>query len=156
MTFADGHELDVVGLREASTAPDTVILPDDLHIPVASIEAQSALKTLAWRDRHHDTTKDAADLLVLLQAGSEGSYGDEMWADEQALSVNGFDAITAGAWRIGRGAGRLFDQGRGDHVLAVLDDPRMHELLARHMASILAAELLDAYQSGFRSGRDDS
>jgi len=83
----------------------------------------------------------------MLQAGSEGSYGDEMWA------VNDFDAITAGAWRIGRGAGRLFDQGRGDHVLAVLDVPNRHELLARHMNSILAAELLRAYRGGFRTGR---
>jgi predicted nucleotidyltransferase len=141
-----------VGLREASTAPDTVILPDGLHIPVASIEAQSALKTLPWRDRHHDTTKDAADLLQLLQAGSEGPYGDEMWADEQALKINDFDAITAGAWRIGRGAGRLFDQGRGDHVLAVLDVPNKHELLARHMNSIFATELLHAYRAGFRAG----
>lgn len=152
VTFADGHELDVVGLREAAAAPDTVILPHGLRIPVASIEAQSALKTLAWRDRHFDTSKDATDLLELLKAGSQGPYGDELWSDEEALAINEFDASLAGAWRIGRGAGRLFDLKRGNHVLDVLNDPRQHQLLRRDMRSILAAGLLTAYQAGFRAG----
>lgn len=57
-------------------------------------------------------------------AGSQGPYGDELWPDEEALAINEFDASLAGAWRIGRGAGRLFDHKRGNHVMDVLNDPR--------------------------------
>ncbi|MFK5647500.1 hypothetical protein ACI3ET_13355 [Ornithinimicrobium sp. LYQ121] len=54
----DGHQLDVNGLGEAAQTSIHVLLGGGLRLEVASLPAQTALKVLAWRDRHRDNPKD--------------------------------------------------------------------------------------------------
>lgn len=118
--FPDDHVLDVVGLQEAADHPDTVLLPSGVHIPVAPPELQVVLKLLAWRDRHHDTPKDALDLKTLLAAASDGIYEEEAWDDEDALAACDYTIDLAGAYRFGRQAASRFTAERGLPVLELL------------------------------------
>lgn len=152
VTFKDGNVLNVVGLREALMGPDLVTLSSDLTVSVASIQAQTALKILAWRDRHHENSKDAVDLRTLLAAGSEGPYAEEMWEADGALEACDYLPDMAGAHLLGRRSGETFTRGRGQAVIDVLDDPASSSLLARQMRSGASADLLDAYRRGFRVG----
>lgn len=152
VTFSDGSVLDVIGLREALAAPDLVTLSSRLTVRVASIQAQTALKILAWRDRHHINTKDAVDLHSLLTAGSEGPYAEEMWEAEPALTACGYVPDLAGAHLLGQRSGEAFTAQRGRAVIEVLDDPASASLLALQMKKPTSADLLDAYRRGFISG----
>lgn len=76
--FADDHLLDVNGLQEAHLTSVRVRMPRGAEIRVASAPAQTALKVLAWRDRHHTNPKDGLDLGVILTALSEEPFDDEV------------------------------------------------------------------------------
>ncbi|WP_460771749.1 nucleotidyl transferase AbiEii/AbiGii toxin family protein [Mariniluteicoccus flavus] len=156
VTFTDESRLDVVGLAEALEAPDIAQLAAHLAVPVASAEAQTALKILAWRDRGREDPKDARDLRTLLEAASDGVYGDETWDDEHALRACDHDHPLAAAFRSGRLAGGLFtDPARAAAVTQVLCQEATRRRLdidfGRPRAS--APDLLDAYTRGFNEGR---
>lgn len=152
VTFRDGSVLDVVGLREAMASPDLVTLSPDLTVQVASIQAQTALKILAWRDRHVQNPKDAPDLHAVLSAGSGGPYADEMWMADDALEACGYVPDLAGAYLLGRTCGEGFTPERARAVSDVLDDPRDFAQLALQMGHLTSSELLDAYRRGFTRG----
>ena len=147
--FADGNRLNIIGLAEAAARPDRVVLPHGVAVEVASIEAQCALKLLAWRDRNADDTKDAVDFISLLSAASEGLYGDEAWSDGASLEANDHDIFLAGAYRLGSRGRELFTQHRACAITSILQDPITHDRLPRHARAREAAELLDAYARGF-------
>lgn len=153
VTFADGSVLDVVGLSEALSSPDLVTLSPDLTVKVASIQAQSALKVLAWRDRHARDPKDASDLHAVLAAGSRGPYADEMWAADDALEACGYVPDLAGAYLLGRTSRESFTDARARAVTGVLDDAAGFARLALQMKHLTSSDLLDAYARGFRAGR---
>lgn len=152
VTFNDGSVLDVVGLREALSDPDRVTLSANLTVNVASIQAQTALKILAWRDRHVQDPKDAVDLHAVLSAASLGPYAEEMWAAEQALEACGYMPDLAGAYLLGQTCGAAFTAERGQAVIDVLDDPALFARLALQMKHLTSGELLDAYGIGFKAG----
>lgn len=152
VTFKDGSVLDVVGLREALSDPDRVTLSPNLTVNVASIQAQTALKILAWRDRHVQDPKDAVDLHAVLSAASLGPYADEMWAAEQALEACEYLPDLAGAYLLGQKCRETFTDKRGQAVIDVLDDPAASALLALQMKQLTSSELLNAYGNGFRAG----
>ncbi|KRE38859.1 hypothetical protein ASG73_00345 [Janibacter sp. Soil728] len=144
--------LDVVGLREAMSSPDLVTLSPTLTINVASIQAQTALKILAWRDRHLTNSKDAPDLHDVLWAGSRGPYAEEMWAAPDALEACGYVLDLAGAYLLGKTCAENFTAARAQAVVDVLDDPTAFARLALQMQHLTASELLDAYGRGFAAG----
>lgn len=86
--FADGSRLDVTGIREAHSTSVLVRLPKGTEVHVASPAALTALKILAWADRHDDNPKDGLDLGVILSALSESPFDDEVWHDDEALDAD--------------------------------------------------------------------
>lgn len=150
--FADDHLLDVTGLQEAHSTSVTVRMPGGRELQVASPAMQTALKVLAWRDRHHDNPKDGLDLRVILSAMSEEPFVNEVWEDDEALNATDDDIITAASYHIARRAAAAFSPQDGQAVLDVLEDPGNRAALERDMRSMLAAELLAGYTKGFTAG----
>ncbi|MDF1487196.1 nucleotidyl transferase AbiEii/AbiGii toxin family protein [Tessaracoccus caeni] len=150
--FSDGSVLNTIGIPEAASSPETVLLRRDLVLEVASIEAQCALKVLAWHDRHVDDPKDAVDLIALLEAGSEGLYADETWDDPDSLTATDHDIRLAGAYRFGRNSRALFTADRASVISDILLAPRTRSLLPQHARRASANELLHAYTRGFHEG----
>lgn len=115
------HEasLTVIGCAEAAAFADHVRLPSGRLLPVAPLELISVLKLIAFAERQPAQTKDADDLLTVLRAASEGSYGDETWVDAASLAATDFDHELASAHRLGRRAISCFSSDRAATVLMV-------------------------------------
>lgn len=152
--FSDGHRLDVTGVQEAYATSVLVRMPQGTELRVASASAQTALKVLAWRDRHHANPKDGLDLHVILSALSEDPFVDEVWEDHAALDASDDDIIVAASYHYARRAAEAFYPSDGQAVLDVLNDASLTPVLLRHMRSGLAPDLLDGYARGFTAGLD--
>ncbi len=151
--FPDDHELDVTGLAEAARTAVDVTLPGGTVVPVASLAAQSALKVLAWRDRHLLDRRDAVDLDTILRAASQGLYEDEVWEDAVALEQNSYDVPLAGAWRTGVLAASMFAPEHRGSVREILEEGA--DALVAHMPSgtNMSYDLVGAYVEGYTSVR---
>lgn len=149
---ADDHLLDVTGLHEAYSTSVTVRMPHGRELQVASPAMQTALKILAWRDRHLENPKDGVDLRVILSAMSENPFVDEVWKDEDALGAADDDIIAAASYHVAWRAAAAFSPPDGRAVLDVLRDPAERRSLERDMRSGFAADLLDGYVKGFEAG----
>ncbi|RNI20895.1 hypothetical protein [Flexivirga caeni] len=151
--FPDDHRLDVNGLQEAHATAVSVRMPNGTEIRAAGAPAQTALKILAWRDRHEANTKDGIDLRVILLSLSADPFVNEVWGDDVALDATDADIITAAAFHYARIAAEPFTVHDGMAVVDVLHDTTLRALLTRDMRSnLLAPSLLDAYAKGFLTG----
>jgi predicted nucleotidyltransferase len=100
--------MSVVGFQEAAHASIPVKIEEGLTVPVVALAALSLLKVSAWVDRHHETAKDAVDLLMLLRLYAAAGNEDRLYGEEtDLLEASGFDPVTAGARLLGRDAVRL-------------------------------------------------
>jgi predicted nucleotidyltransferase len=152
--FSDDHELDVNGLREARRTAVRVRMPHGTEVQVASAPAQSALKILAWRDRHDGNSKDGQDLGIILNALSEDPFVDEVWEDDDALAATDFDIVAAASYHYARQAAEPFAPADGRAVVETLRNVTQRPVLERHMATGLAGVLLGAYEQGFLAELD--
>lgn len=148
--FESDHKLDVTGLAEAAASKVDVTLRPGVVVPVASLEAQSALKVLAWRDRRYDTRdKDAMDLAYLLKAASRGIYADAVLVDIEAMEATDHGLDEAGAFRLGRRAALIFEPPPREVLASHLGDEEFCAQLARAMGGSSYRPLLAAYAEGF-------
>lgn len=154
--FADDHHLDVTGIQEAYSTSETVRMPHGTEVRVANASAQTALKILAWRDRHYDNPKDGLDLGVILGALSDKPFDDEVWDDDEALAATDADIVAAASFHYARIAAEAFTPSDGLAVLEVLRDPAQCQTLVRQMRNALARDLIDAYVQGFAVGLECS
>lgn len=152
VTFTDGNLLDVTGIQEAHSTSVLVRMPRGTEVQVASPAALTALKILAWHERHADNPKDGLDLAVILNALSESPFDDEVWDDDEALDATDADIITAASYHYAHIAAQPFSPHDGMGVLDIIRDPAQREVLIRHMRISLAGDLLAAYSRGFEAG----
>lgn len=150
--FADGSCLNVTGIREAHANAVLVRMPNGTDVHVATPAALTALKILAWSERHNDNPKDGMDFAVILSALSDSPFDDEVWDDDEALDATGADIISAASYHYARIAAEAFAPRDGAEVLNVIRDPARRSTLIRHMRNPLAEDLLDAYSRGFAVG----
>jgi predicted nucleotidyltransferase len=152
VTFSDGNVFDATGIAEAHSTALLVHMPQGTEVRVASPAALTALKILAWGERHADNPKDALDLATILTALSEHPFDDEVWDDEEALDATDADIFAAASYHYAKIAARPFAHSDGRKVLDILDDPVKRHLLIRQMRNALASDLIDAYARGFETG----
>ena len=108
-----GEVMNVWGFSEAMESAVTVNLSPEVAVKVASLPALALLKLSAWRERHTETSKDAADLWLLLRHYAEAGNEDRLFGPEGigAMTAFGFDLDRAGAWLLGRDARAVLDLG---------------------------------------------
>lgn len=152
--WPDDHEMNVFGFTEAMTDAVQVKLGPDLTVAVASLAAQSVLKTVAWRDRRHQTTRDAIDLRTILDAYSTGHYVEELYDGyPDLLKKYDFDPPQAGAERLGQEAATLLTADGRKVVTELLDNEMLFRGLTADMRGLSVADnaIMTAYAAGFRS-----
>lgn len=142
--------LTVLGCVEAARHADTIRLPSGGLLPFASLELLAVLKVIAFCDRYPGNDKDSVDLRSVFQAASEGVYGDETWADTEALEAMRYDHTTASIFRLGRSAIAHFSPERADQVLGFAAHAR-ENLLASWRG--WGREQFDAWLSGLNAQR---
>lgn len=150
--FAPGVILDVTGLAEASRYSDEVTFSClERPLRVASLPMQCVLKSLAWRDRHRFSSKDAQDLGLLLRASSEGEFAEQCWLDADALHSMDHDVQLVGAYRVGRDASRICSGDTLTAVKAVLESAGNVAVIAQQAGVREASDLIDAFRIGLAS-----
>jgi predicted nucleotidyltransferase len=148
------YRMDVFGFREALSGAVEVKLPGGLVVAVASLPAQSVLKILAWRDRHHDDRRDAVDLRTILLTYQDGPYVDELYTNhEDLLAQHDFDLPAAAAERMGREASALIAPKDRSTVTDLLRSEKFVNDLAGDMGGLptVNLSLISAYRTGFDS-----
>src|SRR5699024_4218811 len=73
VTFSDGSVFDATGISEVHSTSVTVRFPHGTEVQAASQAALTALKILAWSERHADNPEDALDPATILTAISPPS-----------------------------------------------------------------------------------
>lgn len=152
--------MNVAGYHEAFEAAPLVEIDPGFVVRVVSLPGLAILKLIAWTDRGAADSRDAVDLAMLLRqyhaAGNEDRlYGNEIGVME---SVN-HDQDLAGARLLGRDIARVSGTQTRGRLLALLDDGRRVEHLARAMARTMgasrdpvatASQLVDQFKAGLR------
>lgn len=149
--------MSVLGFREAVDSAQTVLLPGGVSVKVPSIPALVLLKLFAWRDRHHEDTRDALDLATMIDWYSSGSHFDRLY-DHHADVLEEFDddLPPAGAWLLGSHIPGLLDDMGIVELLRVLDDQDLMGRLARAMDAARSEFLVRAMSRGVRDAVDEA
>ena len=113
-----GTRMNVLGFDEAATHAETVKLPGDLLVRVATLPALLILKLMAWHDRR--LAKDATDFWSLLIAAVSSSAMQEKLYDDPVYEAHGFDRDLAGSAVLGRD-GREILEGRSNAIAVVAE-----------------------------------
>ena len=80
-------------------------------------------------DRHHETSKDAIDLLTLLRLYSDAGNEDRLYGEEtDLLESSAFDPVVAGARLLGRDAVALCGKLTSRALLERLTNPLRQDL----------------------------
>ncbi|TDF59456.1 nucleotidyl transferase AbiEii/AbiGii toxin family protein [Cupriavidus sp. L7L] len=127
--------MNVAGFREASQAAVPVQVDADLLVPFASLPAMAILKLLAWRDRHHESKRDATDLLILLSSYAGAGNEDRLYGQESGLMEQyGFDIDLAAAALLAKDSSAIASAEARTQICEVFDDEVKYQLLLEHMA----------------------
>lgn len=154
---APGVTLDVTGMAEAAVNSVRFDLGDDLVIRCPDLSSLLVLKLIAWDYRGAVNPKDAADIDLLLRAGSSGGYEDAVWSDEQAGAAMGWIPERVGAYRLGRTALPRFDPVVIDRLQRIVTGAGAAELIRnadvdrmtpRAPRAEVLAEMLEAFAAG--------
>jgi predicted nucleotidyltransferase len=153
-----GVMMNVIGYREAIDAALSVRVAAGLTIRVASLPGLALLKLFAWADRGDTDPRDAFDLATLFRRYAEAGNMDRLYGEESAtLAAVDYDPDLASPRLLGRDLRAMAEPATLERVAALLDDPKMLDRLALHVAKahFTAADPVDsAYRllAQFRAG----
>ena len=97
--------MNIMGFQEAYDSGVTVRLSVDppLDVKVPTIPGMALMKLISWNDDYPHRSKDAEDLLFLMENYAEAGNVDRLFDDEpQLLEQEEFDVTLAGIWLLGR------------------------------------------------------
>ena len=116
--------MNIMGFQEAYDYGVTVRLSDDpiLDVKVPTIPGMAIMKIISWKDRYPERSKDAEDLLFLMEHYAEAGNLDRLYEDEvELLQQEGFDQTLAGIRILGRDMGSISIETTGMAIKAVLE-----------------------------------
>lgn len=127
--------MNVAGFPEAARAAVAVQIDADLRVPFASLPAMAILKLLAWRDRHHDSKRDATDLLILLSCYEAAGNQDRLYEKEfDLMGQHEYDIDLAAAALLAKDGAAIVSGEARAQILQVFGDAQQYALLLEHMA----------------------
>jgi predicted nucleotidyltransferase len=133
VVFPNDHELNVLGVREAFDAAQTVRLPGGLDVRVPTVPGLAVLKILAWADRRFQSSRDAVDLDEIIGWYGEGTLLESLYQDTALLGRHDFDIELTAAHRLGIHIRELAGSQACERLLAILDDGGMRARLVNDM-----------------------
>ncbi|SIR45230.1 Predicted nucleotidyltransferase [Aromatoleum tolulyticum] len=152
--------MSVAGFAEARQSAMMVGVADDLCVPVASLPALAMLKLIAWRDRHRETTKDAADFLLIARHYCDAGNIDRLYdAEPVLLQAADFDPELAGAILLGKDAAEISLPRTTQAVTVILTDAGLRQQLIGQllrttlsMGDDAGSSRVERYLNAFQSG----
>ncbi len=151
--------LNVAGFEEAFASSLSLRVEEGFNIRVASIPGLALLKLVAWLDRRHSTSKDAADVQRLITAYGDAA-ADRLYDQElPLLEEHEFDTQSAGAELLGRDIAGLSARSTRGAISQLAKESATFDRLLDHILqssampeTVEAAErLLRAFRKGLAS-----
>jgi predicted nucleotidyltransferase len=101
------HEvlMSIEGFQDAYESAITLHLSDnpDLDVKLPTIPGMALMKIISWHDRYPERSKDAEDLLFLMDHYAEAGNEERLYEKEtELLQAEGFDETLAGIRLLGR------------------------------------------------------
>jgi predicted nucleotidyltransferase len=127
ITWPPEHEvfMSVIGFKEAYENSITVRLSGNpiLDIKLPTLAGLALMKLVSWKEKYPERSKDAEDLLVIMNSYEAVGNFDRLYEIEQELlQEEKFDVGLASIRLLGRDMARMADPETLNHVKAILDD----------------------------------
>ena len=121
------HEtmMSIMGFEEAYESSITIRLNSDpeLDIKVSTLPGLAVMKVVSWKEKYPERSRDAQDLLFIMQKYWEAGNFDRLYEKEQSLlAEEGFDTQLAGIRLLGRDMAAISGLGTFRTVKTILDD----------------------------------
>lgn len=154
-------QMDVSGFAEALRFAVRISPRHGWIIPLVSIPGLATLKLIAWIDRHHVNSKDAADLYRLFSSYDDAGNLDRLWEQEiELLESTGYDLRLAGAELLGRDVSQLCQPMTRQKLEKLLASERLLDQMESQIISSFGGHddtsrkfkvLMDRFIKGFMS-----
>ncbi|MDO8549702.1 MAG: nucleotidyl transferase AbiEii/AbiGii toxin family protein [Ignavibacteria bacterium] len=119
----DKKEFTVLGFEEAYENSDLVKVKSnpDLIINFAIPQSLALLKIVVWNERYPERSKDALDLVLLIESYLEAGNIERLYEEEADLVDENFDFNLTGARLLGRDIATVFKKNTLSYVIKILD-----------------------------------
>lgn len=116
--WADGNQMNVMGLKEALLHASVEII-DDLELQIVDIPAFVVLKLFSWADRQERTNKDLQDIDFILENYSDDERVYEKLAEE--LANGEIEYLDAAIYLLGKDIQKVFQDETVSQLNAILE-----------------------------------
>ena len=116
--------MNIMGFKEAYECGMNIRLSNVplLDVKVPTIPGMALMKVISWNDRYPERSKDADDLLFLMEHYTEAGNEDRLFEDEvELLQMEEFDLVIAGIRLLGRDMATIANAATGTVVLGILE-----------------------------------
>jgi predicted nucleotidyltransferase len=140
------HEIvmNVVGFKEAYEYAITVRLSatPELDIKLPTLPGLALMKILSWKEKYPERTKDAEDLLLIMNEYANAGNFDRLYDEEpELLQEEKFDLKLAGIRLLGRDMARIADIETLIKVKAILEGETGEQTRYRLITDIIRGSL---------------
>ncbi len=120
----ENNKFTVIGFEEAYNNSKIVKVQNnpDLIINFATAESLCLLKIISWSERYPDRSKDAIDIVFLIESYINAGNLERLMDKELDLVDKDFDYVLAGARLLGRDISANFNKRSLEFVLKILDN----------------------------------
>jgi predicted nucleotidyltransferase len=116
--------MNIMGFQEAYDCGVTVRLSDEplLDVKAPTIPGMALMKVISWNDRYPERSKDAEDLLFLMENYAEAGNLDRIYDNEvELLQAEKFDQTLVGIRLLGRDMASMATVATSKAVKAILE-----------------------------------
>lgn len=155
ITWPPEHEvsMNLEGFQDAYESAMSLRLIDNpvLDVKVPTIPGLALMKIISWHDRYPERSKDAEDLLFLMDHYAEAGNEERIYEKEtELLQAEGFDPLMAGIRLLGRDIAAMVSNATAEALSSILKaeigEQRRYRLAEDMMK---AARLYDAFNKTF-------
>jgi predicted nucleotidyltransferase len=139
----------VLGFQEAYDNSNLVKVKNnpELSVKFASPESLCVLKIISWSERYPERSRDATDIVSLIESYLEAGNQDRLINEESDLLDDNFDFILSGARLLGRDIARNFENGTIAYVINILEKETGEQDRYRFVEDMMS-------ENRFREGKD--
>jgi len=148
-----GVVMTIMGFQDAYESAMTLRLSNKpvLDVKVPTIPGMALMKVISWHDRYPERSKDAEDLLFLMDHYSDARNEERIYEEEaELLQAEGFDLVMAGVRLLGRDMAAIASDSTGEAVSFILEAEIREQSRYRLVEDMIKeARLYDSFNETF-------
>lgn len=166
----ENKKFTILGFDEAFENSDLVKVKSnpDIIVNFAALHSQALLKIISWNERYPERSRDAIDLVLLLESYLEAGNLERFYEEESDLVNDDFDFTITGARLLGRDISSSFNRRTLSYVTNILEketgDKQRYRLVEDMLQSQIMKEethfeyylkILEALKAGIQERYND-